>query len=106
MDGKAFFLFMDNLNAHRNKEVRALMSALKITPIYNISYSPDFNCIEAVFAQVKRKFNKARLNHLVQEKEFDMFANIKKAFQVITPQLVQACEKRSVSILKAFTINE
>ena len=50
MDGQAFALYMDNLHAHRNKEVRALMTALKITPIYNISYSPDFNCIEAVFA--------------------------------------------------------
>ena len=50
MDGQAFALYMDNLLAHRNKEVRALMTALKITPIYNISYSPDFNCIEAVFA--------------------------------------------------------
>ena len=76
------------------------MQGLKITPVYNISYSPDFNCIEAVFAQVKRKFNKERLSHLVQEKEFDMFAHIKKAFKVITPQLVQACEKRSLSMLK------
>ena len=43
---------------------------------------------------------------MVQEKDFDMFAHIKKAFKVITPQLVQACEKRSVSILKAFNIND
>jgi len=49
---------------------------------------------------VKRKFNKERLSHLVQEKEFDMFAHIKKAFKVITPQLVQACANRSESMLK------
>jgi transposase len=67
------------------------MTSLGISPIYNIGYSPDFNAIEATFGQVKRVFNKARTNHLVQEKEFDMVGNIKKAFKVITPELVKAC---------------
>ena len=76
------------------------MSGLKITPVFNISYSPDFNAIEATFAQVKRVFNKERTSFLVQEKEFDMIANIKKAFKVITPQLAQACAESSERMLK------
>ena len=40
---------------------------------------------------------------MVREKDFDMFAAIRRAFKVITPQLVQACAKRSENMLKAFT---
>jgi hypothetical protein len=58
-----------------------------------------------VFSQVKRVFNKARLEAYANEKEFDMVAHIKKAFKVITPQLVAKCEKQSLYLLKNFKVN-
>jgi transposase len=51
----------------------------------NIGYCPQFNPIENAFAEVKRVFNKARLSALSNNEEFDMKANIKKAFKMITP---------------------
>jgi len=45
-------------------------------------------------------FNKARLNTLAREKEFDMYASIKKAFKVVTPRLVERCAARSLALLK------
>ena len=62
------------------------------------------NCIgiESVFSQVKRVFNKARLEAYANDKEFDMYAQIKKAFKVITPQLVANCERHSLNLLKNF----
>ena len=50
MKSKPFYLFMDNLASHRNNTNQKLMRELKITPVYNISQSPDFNPIEACFS--------------------------------------------------------
>jgi transposase len=51
----------------------------------NIGYCPQFNPIENTFAEVKRVFNKARLSALVNNDEFEMKVNIKKAFKMVTP---------------------
>ena len=80
--------------------VRDLCRELWITRVFNIRYSPDLNPIESTFSQVKRVFTKARLNALAREKEFDMYASIRKAFKVITPHLVERCAARSLALLK------
>lgn len=100
MDGKKFCLYWDNYIVHKMKVVQDTCEELGITTIRNIAYSPDLNPIEAVFSQVKRVFNKARLNALAREKEFDMISNIKKAFKVITPHLVKRCAARSYVLLR------
>ena len=43
-------LFMDNLAVHKEKTVKPLYQALDIMPIWNVSYSPEFNPIESVFS--------------------------------------------------------
>ena len=50
-------LFMDRLAVHKSKEVTPLWAKLNIKPVFNVSYSPEFNGIEAVFSKVKRHFN-------------------------------------------------
>ena len=80
--------------------VRNLCKELDINIVFNIRYSPDLNPIEAAFSQVKRVFNKARLNALARGKEFDMYVNIRKAFKVVTPHLVERCAARSLALLK------
>ena len=47
--GKPFVVFMDNLSVHRSKKVRELMDQLKIEPIFNVAYSPEYNPIELCF---------------------------------------------------------
>jgi transposase len=64
-------LFMDKLAVHRHKEVKLMYEALNIKPIFNVGYSPEFNPIESVFSQVKRSYNKARLNKLANGEIFD-----------------------------------
>ena len=41
------------------------MEKLKITPIFNAPYSPQFNPIEFVFNQVKTSFRKLKTNDIV-----------------------------------------
>ena len=53
---------MDRLQVHKQKDVREWLAKLNITPLWNVSYSPEFNPIEAVFSKVKRLFNSRRLN--------------------------------------------
>ena len=100
MDYDPFYLYMDNLFVHDTKDAIDIYDTMKITRVKNISYSPDLNPIEACFSHVKRLFNKARLNALANEEEFDMEKNIKKAFKVITPELVANCAKRSLALLR------
>ena len=43
-------VFMDQLAVHRSAEVRALLDNMGIPYVYNVSYSPDYQPIELVFA--------------------------------------------------------
>ena len=73
-------LFMDNLPVHKSNIVKPLYDSLNIMPIYNVSYSPELNPIEAVFSKVKAIFNRQRLNHLVNKTDFDADKAIRRAF--------------------------
>ena len=71
MGGKPFALFMDNASIHKAKDVKPHYEELKITTVFNVGYSPEFNAIEAVFSKVKRLFNHQRLNNLVNKTGFN-----------------------------------
>ena len=87
---------MDRLTVHRMLTVKAKMMALNIFPIYNIPASPETNAIETCFAQCKLKYKRERLNALVNGRDFDVEEGIVEALDVITPELVRACAKRSI----------
>ena len=38
-------LFMDQLNVHKSLAVKPYYEQLNITPVWNVSYSPEFNPI-------------------------------------------------------------
>ena len=44
---------MDNLQVNKTKESLATMKRLKITDVFNVPYSPQFNGIESYFSLVK-----------------------------------------------------
>lgn len=90
---------MDKASTHRMTTVQDVCDERGITKCFNIGYSPEFNPIENTFAEVKRIFNKARLEALANDQAFDMKKNIKKAFKVITPEYVKACAARSLRLL-------
>ena len=64
-------LFMDQLQVHKAKEIRDEWAKLDIERIYNVSYSPELNPIEAGFSRVKALFNRERLNCLVNKTGFN-----------------------------------
>ena len=86
------------MHSDRN-EVKHLYDELQIKQILNIGYSPEFNCIEACFSQVKRVYNRERLRALANDVFFDEVAQIKTALKVITRDLVGSCARKSLYLL-------
>ena len=72
---------MDNLYVHKSRAAREHFEKLNIEPIWNVSYSPEFNPIEAVFSKVKAIFRRKRLNALVRKIRFNTSKNIIYAFK-------------------------
>ena len=54
--GRRLAVVMDNLSAHTKSEVKEKMRGLGISWIMNVPYSPQYNAIELVFSQVKKRF--------------------------------------------------
>ena len=59
--GKSLAIVMDNLAAHKTAAVKDKMRELGIVWIMNVPYSPEYNAIELVFSQVKKKFRELKL---------------------------------------------
>ena len=92
-------LFFDQLNVHRSKDVKPWYDKLNIKPVFNISYSPEFNPIEAVFSKVKGLFTHKRLNNLVNKIGFNSDREIEQAFSAITVDHCSACVRKSLFLL-------
>jgi hypothetical protein len=76
---------------HRSNKALDLYDLLLISPIFNVSYSPELNPIETCFSHVKRVFKNQRLWALLNGQDFDMDEEIENAFDVITPDMVRKC---------------
>ena len=91
---------MDQLKVHKAVEAKPYFTSLNILPIWNVSYSPEFNPIEAVFSKVKAIFNRRRLNHLVRKLPFNTDEIIKVAFSAVTRDHCTACVRKSRQLLE------
>ena len=68
MKKEKFCLFVDNLRVHKTDLVMKAYHDLKIIPIFNETYAPNYNPIETIFGQIKRVYKAQRLNKLVNGK--------------------------------------
>ena len=74
------YLFVDNLGVHKTPKVMKTYEELGIVPIFNETYSPQYNPIEVIFSQIKRHYKEQRLNKLVNNKPFNDDEQIRRAF--------------------------
>ena len=100
MDNKPFALFLDQLPAHKAKKVAEEAKKLQIKLIFNVGYSPEYSMIESCFSQVKRAYKAKRLNSLVNNKFWDTHNEVRKAFKVVTRELVVNCAQRSHALMQ------
>jgi transposase len=54
--GEKIALSLDNCSIHKSKKVKEYLEDMKIPYVYNLAYSPRFNGIERLWAQMKLKF--------------------------------------------------
>ena len=59
---------MDQLSVHRSYKARDKMMELGFKWLFNAVYYPDGNGIELIFAQVKLKFKKMRVQAILNGK--------------------------------------
>ena len=57
---------MDNLHVHKTKNALKTCKRLKVRPIFNVPYSPDFNGIETYFSLLKGEYKKLLLERLIK----------------------------------------
>ena len=85
---------MDNATIHRSKKVTAFLKDNCIQAIYNVPYSPQFNPIEHVWAQVKAVFKRRKLELLLQEKAIDYRTLAIESLKSIKGQTISSiCQK-------------
>jgi hypothetical protein len=96
---RPFYLMMDNLAVHKTDTVRDVYRELRITPVFNVSYSPQYNPIESVFSIVKREYCKQRLHHVANNLAFDVPTNIRSAFKTVTKVQIQNCIRLSFKLI-------
>ena len=70
---KGAYLYMDNLQVHKQADVRRAMEIANITPIFAPTYSPQLNPIETVFSWLKYKVKKMRLKDMLQNRQRDYY---------------------------------
>ena len=80
LQDEKIYIFVDNLQVHKTKKVMAAYEELKMVPIFNETYSPDYNPIETIFSQVKQRFKEQRLNKLANGKIVNESELIRQVF--------------------------
>ena len=76
------------------------MKRLGFRFIYNVSYSPDWNPIELVFAKVKQRFRRLRAQKLVGELQIEHEAMVTRAVKAIRKKDIVSCVDHVNNILK------
>jgi hypothetical protein len=77
----------------KSVESRQAYERLKITPIFNIPYSPQFNGIESYFALIKLEYKKLLLKSLMNDHGFNIIRLIKSSIETVSDEKVIACAR-------------
>jgi transposase len=57
---KGTYLLLDNASIHRTQHFRDVVNTKGFNVLYTPPYSPEYNCIELIFGQIKSAFYKCR----------------------------------------------
>ena len=93
-------LVLDNLSAHKTKAVLKYMKEADIGVIFNVPYSPDYNSIELVFAQVKHRYKRLRLEAYSNHEDDDAAATVDEAWKWIKRESVVKCIKHTEDLIE------
>ena len=86
-------LFVDNLIVHKTKLAKEAYERLKITPLFNVPYSPQFNGIEFYWSLVKQHYKKLLLYHLMHDLPVDCMDLISSSIKRVSDKKAMICAK-------------
>ena len=69
------------------------MDQLKILPVYNVSYSPEFNGIENYWAHVKKVYKGAMLERVTQDQIIDIRGAVVEAIMKVPQEVAKGMRK-------------
>ena len=98
--GQEFAIFMDNLQVHKTKEVLETCKRLKVRPIFNVPYSPDFNGIETYFSLLKGEYKKIILERLIKGIKVDSSSMIVQSIQKVDQGKAKRCVARGLNRIR------
>jgi len=90
-EGKPFAIFLDNLSVHKTNLSKEVFRELKVTPIFNIPYSPQFNGIESYFSILKSEYKNLLLERVMRGDAVDAVTLIKKAIERVDNKKTVKC---------------
>lgn len=76
-------IFFDQLSVHMAKRTRDKIEDLGMQCMNNASYYPDGNPIETIFSIVKKEIKKSRLQHILNNKKYNLKKIIDEKFQSV-----------------------
>ncbi len=92
-EGKPFAVFLDNLSVHKTNLSKDVFSELKIIPIFNIPYSPQFNGIESYFSLLKGEYKKLMMQVVMKGERADSVELINLAVKMVDNEKTKKCVK-------------
>ena len=88
---------------HKTKDTKRAYEKFKITPVYNVPYSPEFNCIEFYWSLIKAHYKKLLLYHLMHDLVIDTVDLIESSTKRVSKEKTIVCARRGrVNIEKKF----
>ena len=91
---------MDNLSAHTSERSKTAMREHGFRYIYNVPYSPEYNPIEFVFAEIKSNFRALRAKKFMGLTQDAHQALIVQAVKAITKKNIVSCVNHVNELLK------
>jgi transposase len=85
---------MDNASFHRSKLVTAHLMATGMRAIYNIPYSPQYNPIERVWAIIKNRYKRKKLEIVGSGVKLNHERVIRECLDIVKDETVRSiCTK-------------
>jgi transposase len=82
---------MDNMRVHHSRLAKEMYEKLKLVPLFNIAYSPQFNPIECVFSMMKANYKRMFLKSLIDVKRPNARRLIEEAIRVLEIDKIRRC---------------
>jgi transposase len=85
------FVFLDNASYHASRITLREFGELRMEPIFNVAYKPEWNPIENLFSILKGQFKKKKLMAMASGQKFSNFTLVREAIDELRDDAIEGC---------------